>query len=392
MSHEHHRASTRRQFLGRAGMTVAGLTLVPRCEFNEVNLRSGVGGLVDFPFVLPVNPNDEPIVSDSTFHFRQFGGRGIIENWSPPNVSQEAWTLTIDGFVGNPLTLRFSDIQAASTDSFTFVKTLRCVIDTPTFPGLVGNAIYRGVPLRRFLDEARVDVARTARFYITGADSFSNNILRDEVLGDFSQSDLLEPLLVYEMNGEPLHPLHGAPVRLLVPGKFGYKNVKSVVRIEAGEDSDDVERQGTYQTAGFVDDGNLPPTNKVTNPISQQVLSAGPSTIFGFALSGAAGIERVDLSIDEGDFAPAEFIPRDDLLTQIPELAETRQFLEADRFPYPFRDVWTLFRFDWEATPGPHIIVGRATDRAGNVQPPVDDGGLIDGANGQFRVEFSVEG
>lgn len=383
---------SRRSFLGRAGASALGLSVLPRCEFNDVRLKEGVGGLVDLPFLSPAKPGEDLVVSEPAFHYRQFGGRGLIRDWEPPAVDQDGWSLTIDGFVDTPQALSFGDLMAESSSALSVVKTLRCVIDTPTFPGLIGNAIYTGIPLTRVLSRAGVDASRTERFYFTGADGFSNNLLLDEVLGDFSGSDLVEPLLVYEMNGAPLHPLHGAPVRLLVPGKFGYKNIKSIVRIEAGEDSNDPARQGTYQQAGFVDDGNVLPMNKVTNPLNRQTVTAGAVTIFGFALSGAAGIDRVEISIDGGVFESAELVPKDDLLAEAPELGDTVQFTDAGRFPYPFRDVWTFYRLDTTLAAGPHQVVGRATDRAGNQQAPEDERGLIDGANGWFRLEVTAEG
>ena len=122
------------------------------------------------------------------------------------------------------------------------------------------------------------------------------------------EADLSEPLLVYAMNGSPLRPQHGSPVRLLVPGHYGYKSVKWIERIEVTAID---EAFGTYQEAlGYEDDGLIDVTAKATNLLRGARIKPGQTRISGFALSGAAGIDKVLISIDDEPAREARiFIP-----------------------------------------------------------------------------------
>lgn len=387
-----HTSFSRRAFLAKSGMSAVGLTLIPRCESSNVAPRPGVTGLVGFPYIVPAKPGDELEVSESEYHFRQFGGdeSSALPDWAPPDVDRGSWRLTVEGFVDNPLTLSYDELLGLTTERATILHTLRCVVDTATFPGLVSNTIYTGLPLRAVLEQAAIQRDRTERLYFYGSDGFFNNLLIDEVLRDFSTGDLVEPLLVYEMMGEPLHPFHGFPVRLLVPGKLGYKSIKSLVRIRAGEDATQPGEQGTYQADGYEDLGDVDVMSKITNPITRSEIAAGPVTIFGFALSGAAAIARLELSIDDQPIM-VEPIPRDRLVAEFPRLSETIQLTQPSRFAYPYRNVWTLFRHEWVAEPGEHTIIARAVDRAEppNVQPDRDTN-PFDGGNSVFSVRVTV--
>ena len=240
------------------------------------------------------------------------------------------------------------------------MNTLRCIVDETFVPGLIGTTIWTGIPLRVFLDQAGVDRAQTRQLRLYGADGFTNNLLLSDVYGPLD-GDLIEPLLVYEMNDSPLMAGHGAPVRLLAPGFYGYKSVKWITRIEA---VDSEEPFGSYQEQlGYVDRGRVSVINKVTNPLQEQTIAAGPFRLFGYALSGLAGILRVEYSIDGGAFQPARIVPLNELVPGNPQMRTTIQLQDSERFVYPFRNVWALWEADWDATPGTHIIRVRAFDQ-----------------------------
>lgn len=375
-------APSRRVFLRQAGGAVLGLALVPLagCESNLVApLVEGTA----IPFLTPV----EGAVGAPPF-FVQYGAAASVNNWGGvPALTQASWTLRIDGLVSNPLTLTYADLEAAAGEAVTVLKTMRCIIDATSVPGLVGTATWTGVPLRLFLDRAGVDRTRTKRLRLYGHDGFTNNLKLAEVYD--AAPGLAEPLLVTHMNGAPLTPEHGFPVRLLVPGKYGYKNLKWLARVEATA-SDAVF--GSYQEVlGYVDDGDVRVVNKVTNPVRNATLPAGAVQVFGYALSGFAGIAQVEASIDGGAFAPVRLVPLNEIVVAAPEVRQTLQLLQPARFSYPFRDVWALWSFDWMATPGPHTLRVRATDRAGHTQPD-RDADPTDGTNPVFEVRVAVVG
>ena len=295
------------------------------------------------------------------------GGEAGIPGWSMPMLEPATWTLAIDGLVDTPLTVTMADLDAEAANAITVLKTMRCIEDDNTVPGLIGTALWRGVPLRLFLDRAGIDKDRTRRLRFYAADGFTNNIALNEVYGDFGPGNY-EPLLVTHMNGQPLTREHGSPARLLVYDAYGYKSVKWIERIEATAD-DSVF--GTYQQViGYVDDGTIRVTSKVTDPLFNATLPAGTLLVSGFAVSGYGAIASVAVSFDEGPFQEARLLPMDTFMAQNPELGEAQQVL--DGLAYPFSSVWALWEVRWDATPGEHQIRVRATDTAGNTQEDQD--------------------
>jgi len=372
---------SRRKFLYSAGSTVLGFSLIPLtgCETNS--FEPIVEG-TSIPFISPV----QSVTPELSF-FEQYGGAGALSDWpGVQQLSRDAWSMEIAGLVGNPITINFADILRESDAAVRVLTTLRCVIDETSVPGLIGNAVWTGVPLRIFLDRAGVDKTATRRFRFFGSDGFTNNLKFEHIYGTFDD-DALEPLLVYEMNNEPLKAEHGHPVRLLVPGYYGYKSVKWLTRIEATAD-DTVF--GSYQEQlGYVDDGVVSVINKVTNPLVGQTISAGRFRIFGYALSGQAGIQSVEISFNDGPFQGTRILPLSEILSSNPEIRETLQLQNLSQNAYPFRGVWALWDFEWDATAGRHLIRVRATDQRGNTQPVSDENDL-DGNNPQFAMNVNV--
>ena len=372
---------SRRTFLYSAGSTVLGFSLIPLtgCETNS--FEPIVEG-TSIPFISTVQ-DANPELS----FFEQYGGAGALPDWpGVQQLSRDAWSMDIAGLVGNPITINFADILRESAAAVRVLTTLRCVIDETSVPGLIGNAIWTGIPLRVFLDRAGVDTTATRRFRFFGSDGFTNNLKFEHIYGTFDD-DALEPLLVYEMNNAPLTAEHGHPVRLLVPGYYGYKSVKWLNRIEATAD-DTVF--GSYQEQlGYVDDGVVSVINKVTNPLVGQTIPAGRFRIFGYALSGQAGIQSVEISFNDGPFQGTRILPLSEILSSNPEIRETLQLQNLSQNAYPFRGVWALWDFEWEATTGRHLIRVRATDQRGNTQPLSDENDL-DGNNPQFAMNVNV--
>lgn len=364
----------RRAFLRRAGGAAIACAVLPLagCEKNTVEV---IAEGTDLTFL---TPND--------VFFEQYGAEASVFGWpGVQTIAESAWQLTIDGLVSSQQTVTFADLQAETP--MTVLKTIRCILDPPAdLPGLVGNALWTGVPLRTFLDRAGIDQANTNRLRLYAADGFTNNITLDQVYN--VPDDLFEPLLAFRMNGQPLAAEHGAPVRLLMADQYGYKNVKWLTRIEATAD-DTVF--GSYQNIiGYTDDGRIRTVNKATNPLSFDTLPVGPNQITGYAISGFEGIDKVEVSIDGGAFEEARILPLAELTALFPEIQDAVQVQEPQRFAYPFRGVWALWTFDWDAPAGNHTIRIRATDRAGNTQTPTDTD-PFDGQNQIFELSVIVE-
>lgn len=331
------------------------------------------------PFLTPVGPAP----SEGGF-FIQNGAEGAIPGWSLPDLNPTAWRLTIDGLVSNPLSLSLADLEAESGNAITIAKTMRCITDSNEFPGLIGTTLWTGIPLRTFLDRAGIDKTNTRRLRLYGTDNFTNNILLNDVYGTLAPGEF-EPMLITHMDGAPLTREHGRPVRLLLYNGYGYKNVKWLTRIEA-TDSDEIF--GTYQQVlGYVDDGIIRVSSKITDPVFNAELSAGTVIISGFAVSGFAPISKVDISIDGEAFQATRITPFDEVIVQAPDLAQAQQVVENQAFPY--RSVWVKWNFRWDAEPGEHEIVIRATDAGGNTQPE-EDFTFEDGLNAMPKITVRV--
>lgn len=340
---------------------MVGLAFVPLggCEENTVTPRIEGG---QTPFLTP--PEVAP--AQGGFYVEN-GAEGAVGGWTMPDLDSAAWSLTIDGLVETPLTLTLADLDAEAGSALTVLKTMRCITDSNEFPGLTGTTLWRGVPLRLFLDRAGLDHERTRRLRLYGTDGYTNNLTLDAVYRTFT-AGTYEPLLVTHMGGLPLTRAHGRPVRLMVFDDYGYRSVKWITRIEA-TDSD--LPFGTYQLIlGFTDEATMQVASKITDPLANETIPAGAWLVQGFAVSGFAAIAQVDVSIDGGPFQAARIVPFDEVLAQEPSLAEAQQV--ADGLPFPLPSVWVTWQFRWDAMPGTHEIRVRATDAASHVQPERD--------------------
>jgi sulfite oxidase len=314
----------------------------------------------------------------------------VRHHWQPPApLGPKTWRLAVDGEVAKPLSLSLAELKRLPATSVTCV--LQCAgngrsLQAPRVPGIqwgqgaVGNARWTGVRLKDLLE--RTGLESSARHLHTfGADAPPTKV------PPFHRSLELEKarddaLLAYAMNGEPLSALHGAPVRLVVPGWAGDHWMKWVTRISARAEPQrgffmDVAYR--YPKAPGAPGVTFPPeqTSPVTELFVKSTFTEVPSqtrpgstlTLRGFAFSGAPDIAKVEVSEDDGaSWMPATLDPRHD--------------------PY----AWRLWTFRWTPERSGHArLVVRATDSRGTVQPrePVwNQSGYL--SNGWHAVEVEV--
>jgi DMSO/TMAO reductase YedYZ molybdopterin-dependent catalytic subunit len=180
----------------------------------------------------------------------------------------------------------------------------------------------------------------------------------------------MEPttLVVYEMNGAPLPVRHGYPVRIIVPGLFGEKNVKWVTRVELVEH----HVKGFYARQGWGPNFVIPTEARFDQPSHSQTVKmpmGSAALLKGIAFAGARGIDRVEVSFDD---------------------AATWHEARIDYRGTPM--AWVLWSFDWHvAQPGRYTLVVRATDGSGALQPPEDRSFAPEGATGYHRITVQVE-
>jgi len=207
---------------------------------------------------------------------------------SPFNVSrdlnQEQWRLSVSGEVKHPMTLGWRDVL--NRQSFDQVVTLECI---DTLPGgdSLGNAMWRGISLKKLLEDAGADEEMARDVVFKAADGYDDSI-------PFARAMQDDVMLAYLMNGEKLPKEHGFPLRLLVPGLYGIKNVKWITEIEVYNGN----HLGYWQRQGWTDDGTIKIFSRIDSPGHYQALR-GPEQVFrGIAFGGPNTIGKVEVSFD----------------------------------------------------------------------------------------------
>jgi sulfane dehydrogenase subunit SoxC len=210
-----------------------------------------------------------------------------------PSINSSYWSFAIIGRVRRPLILSFDDLRAFPS------QTQRCVIacSGKSRQPLIGEAVWRGVPLRALLDELALDP--TARFALIHAADRYTTVLPLDALG--------HTLVAYEMNGAPLLPEHGFPARLIAPGLHGYKMPKWVERIELS----DTPEGGFWESRGWSLDGAAGVKAAI---LSYDQRADGAIALAGIAYAGGHRIASVHVSIDDGDWMPVPFTQDDPLV------------------------------------------------------------------------------
>jgi len=290
----------------------------------------------------------------------------LLVHFDIPDVDAAAWRLDIGGRVGRPLTLSLEDLT--SRPSRTLPVTMECAgngrarlapraISQPWLVEAIGTAEWTGVPLRDVLADAEVR-EDAVELVFTGADHGVQGDVEQDYQRSLPVAEAMGPdvLLAYAMNGRPLEPQHGAPLRLLVPGWYGMTSVKWLTGIQAVAEPFEGYQQGdAYRYQRDEDDPGEPVTRIRVRALMippgypdfltrRRTLDAALVTVRGRAWSGQAPVARVELGVD-GEWTDAA--------------------LEPALGPY----AWSAWSCAWEATPGEHELSCRATDAAGNAQP-----------------------
>ena len=273
---------------------------------------------------------------------------------SVPEINAEEWELRVHGLVEQEVTLTFQDLLDA--ELIESHVTLTCV-SNPVGGNLAGNAKWLGFPLREVLKMARpkdgADMVLS-----TSEDGFSASTPL-EVLQDDRDA-----MLAIGMNGEPLPLEHGYPVRMVVPGLYGFVSAtKWVVDLEVTRFADST---AYWTDRGWSERGPIKTMARVEVPKSFAQVPAGRVAIGGTAWAQTRGITKVEVQIDEGPWTEAVLSAEASVVT------------------------WRQWSFEWDATPGPHYIKARATDGTGEVQTDKRADPVPDGASGWQSVMVTV--
>jgi DMSO/TMAO reductase YedYZ molybdopterin-dependent catalytic subunit len=391
-----HQDVSRRTLLKGGGAALAGLTVLrvagPAHAFGQSSEQ--VIPWLDQPAPNPIPNNVGNLLKweELDSWLTPTNNLFFVNHFGQPNGLDEAtWRVGIAGLVARPRSLTLADLKARGRREVDF--TLECSGNTGTgldfFIGGIGNARWAGTPLAPLLQSAGV-LKRGTEVIFYGADSGTVTIRDNPGILSGGQTGVVEPdagggldltiteqfarsmsldealnpdnLLCYEMNGEPLPPEHGFPVRLIAPGWYGVANVKWLTRIEVV----DHRHAGEFMAREYVSireqqrDGR---TIWTFATVGHDRLKSAPAKVTRrggrYAILGAAWgapIAAVEVRINNGPWAAARL----------------------DGPPPPTRGsrgyAWRFWTFDW-GTPaaGEHRITSRAFDVDGNIQPAPND-------------------
>jgi DMSO/TMAO reductase YedYZ molybdopterin-dependent catalytic subunit len=355
--------ASRRRFFAAAGITAAaagiaatGGRLLGAARNNIAKARDALtlpapakaAAAVPAGVQSPV-PGVTPWLTDNADFYR------IDTALSVPEINVNDWELRVHGLVEQEVTLTFQDLLDANL--IESHVTLTCV-SNPVGGNLAGNAKWLGMPIRDVLARAKPR---------DGAD-----MVLSKSIDGFSASTPLEVLqdgrdamLAIGMNGEPLPLEHGYPVRMVVPGLYGFVSAtKWVVDLEVTRFADN---KAYWTERGWSERGPIKTMARVEVPKSFAKVPAGKVAVGGTAWAQTRGITKVEIQIDNGDWA------------------ETVLSTEASTV------TWRQWSYEWDATPGPHYIKVRATDGTGQVQTDQRADPVPDGASGWQSVMVTVQ-
>ena len=204
------------------------------------------------------------------------------------------YRLEISGAVGRAFSLTMDEIRALPVVEQ--MRTLEC-IGNPVGGPLIGNAVWRGIRLADLLRQAS-PASSAIEVKIASADGFSTSV-------PVALAMHPDSLLVYDMNGVPLPEKHGAPLRVLLPGRYGMKQPKWVTSIEVITEP----YLGTYERAGWTNDASVRPNTQIRTPRESEVVADATYALSGTAFAGDVGIRSIDVSLDSGrTWLPARLV------------------------------------------------------------------------------------
>ncbi len=380
---------TRRAVL-RGGAALAGLAALGAPAGALEALAAPAAGYEVLPWLDQPGPNEEPEGVGQQLVWEELGSQVTpsekfftVNHYGIQTIGAPGWRLEIAGLVDRPLALTLDQLRALPRREVTF--TLECSGNSglPWFTGGIGNAVWAGTPLAPLL---RAAGARGPEVVFWGADTGTVKVEGTDVTEQFARglslADALgeDALLCYEMNGDPLHPAHGFPVRLLVPGWYGIANVKWLRRIEVL----DTRYAGRFMARDYVTQRTVAQDGKTLTRytlVGHARLKSAPARVVrgpaGYQVEGVAWgapIARVEARVDDGPWRPT--------------------FLVAGATETGFE--WRRWGFDWDRpTPGEHTVTSRAFDTSGGMQPTPDDPLIADKltyweSNGQITRRVQI--
>jgi DMSO/TMAO reductase YedYZ molybdopterin-dependent catalytic subunit len=271
-----------------------------------------------------------------------------------PQVDAATWRLRLHGMVDRPATFSFDQLLAMPLVERDI--TLTCVSNEVGGP-YVGTARWTGVPLGPLLEAAGLQPGAT-QLLSRSVDGWTCGTPVEVV------TDGRDALLAVAMNGAPLPLEHGFPVRMVVPGLYGY--VSATKWLTDLEVTTFEKKKAYWTTRGYAEQAPIKVSSRIDTPKPFAPVQHGRVAVAGVAWAQHTGIAKVEVSVDGGPWQAARLAGEDGV------------------------DTWRQWVFPWDATPGAHRLSVRATDKAGRLQDAVRRPVYPDGATGRQELVVTV--
>jgi len=350
----------RRKFLA-AGGAAAGVAALSgfggqylqnkRFSVNTASVKLGQQAVK--PPTLPKGTEVNDIAGLSAFYTPNSQFYRIDTALVVPQVSSQAWQLRIHGMVDKPMTITFGELMKRPMIDH---DVTLCCVSEGVGGGFIGNARWQGALLADLLKEAGVQKGAT-QIVMRDVNGMNLGVATDPVM------DGRASLLAVGMNGQPLPQEHGFPVRVVVPGLYGYVSAcKWVVDMELTT----YAAFGAYWTKrGWSAQAPIKTESRIDTPKGSGNLAAGKVMIAGVAWAQHRGVEAVEVGID-GTWHQATLAAQDTI------------------------DTWRQWYYPWQATAGNHTLEVRATDKAGYTQTAAVHRPEPNGATGYHTIHVTV--
>lgn len=351
------RAAARRSFLMATGWTAAGAVVAAfagRALAGRRGIAEARGQVVlpqpvsDAP-PLPSTVGEDYVTSNADFY-------RIDTALVTPQVDPQSWRLRIHGMVDREITVTFAELLALPMVER--YVTLACV-SNEVGGDLIGNARWLGVPVKALLERAGPQ---------PGADQVVQRSADGWTCGTPTSvlTDGRDALLAVGMNGEPLPVEHGFPVRMVVPGLYGYVSAcKWITELEL---STFAAFDAYWVRRGWAEQAIIKTQSRIDTPRSDK--DAGRVTVAGVAWAQHRGISKVEVRITGG--------------------AESGEWRVAELLDVVSVDTWRQWRLEWQAAPGEYTITVRATDATGETQTEAEAPVEPDGATGWHMRRIKI--
>ncbi len=360
---------SRRQFLLRVGGATASITVVGAGLSAMLNSESSPSPASTGSSPTPSGANNQtaaasPITSDDfdpapgtrpeytplDEHYR------IDISTRPPEINASTWQLAFGGLVANEMSFSLSDLRENYEPVDQFI-TLSCISNS-VGGSLISTTRWTGVPLQTILDEVQPS-PDAGYLRIESADNFFEFLSLELVRED------PRIMLCYAWDGQPLRQKHGFPLRVYIPNLYGMKQPKWITRITAVEDWE----PGYWVVRGWSATAEVRTTSVIDTIAIDSVYEADGQQYVpmgGIAYSGARGISKVEVRVDDGEWQEAR------LRTPLSETT------------------WVIWRYDWPFEEGRHTFTVRTFEADGTPQIADINPRRPDGATGLHSVETRV--